>query len=322
MSLNPRQTRVIDPINTEVVRGFKQAMFIAMYLFPAVSVRQYGGTIIEFGKESFRKVVTRRARGGATGRVRFGYDGSPFALTHHSLEGQVAYEDMVDASVVPGIDLSRGATNLAMRIVALQHESQAADLATDAARYDANHKLALVGADKWSDPASDPVANIKAGKAAVRRSTGVDPNVLVLSPGAYDALTEHPKLQERIKYTSRESINEQILAQLLDIERVVVGRAIYAPGDEDADFVDVWGNSAVLAYVPAGGDGSYSPGGDGQILSREEPAYGYTYVLEGMPVVEQPYQDRNTKSWIYPVTYDATAVVSGISAGFLFQNPA
>ena len=321
--MNPQQTRVIDPINTEVVRGFRQAMFIAMYLFPAVPVRQYGGTVIEFGKESFRKLSTRRARGGSTGRVRFGYEGKPFALTHHSLEGQVPYEDMVDASQVPGIDLSRGATNLTMRLLALQHESDAAELALDAARYDVNHKLALAGADKWSDPASDPAADIKAGKAAVRRSTGVDPNVLTLSPGAYDALTEHPKLKERIKYTSRESINEDILAQLLDVPKVVVGRAIYAPGDDPAaDFVDVWGNAAVLAYVPAGGDGSYSPSGEGQILTKEEPAYGYTYVMQGMPVVEQPYQDRNTKSWVYPTTYDATPVVSGISAGFLFQNPA
>ena len=316
--LSPQQTRVIDPINTEVVRGFKQAAFIAMFLFPAVGVRQYGGTIIQFGREAFRLYGTRRGRGSATKRVRYGYEGEPYAVPQNSLEGQVAYEDMRDASQVPGIDLSRGATNLAMRGLTLDHEYRAAQLALDAARYDANHKVALAGADKWSSPDSDPAADIQEAKEAVRKSTGVYPNVLALGPAEYNALREHPKLKERIKYTSRESINEAILAQLFDVAQVVVGRGVYAP-DEDADFADIWSGGAVLAYVP-GSSGSYAPRGDGQILTREEPSYGYSYAIEGMPMVEQPYQDRNTKSWVYPVTYDAVPVVSGISAGFLFEN--
>lgn len=319
--MNPQQTRVIDPINTNVVRGFRQAMFIAMFLFPAVGVRQYGGSVIEFGKESFRLYNSRRARGSSTKRVRFGYEGKPYAVPHRSLEGQVPYEDMVDASRVPGIDLSRGAVNLAMRSLALDIEAEAAQLALDPAQYDANHKVALAGSDKWTDPDSDPVGDINAAKEAVRKSTGVYPNVLALGPAAFNALREHPKLKERVKYTSRESITEAMLAQLLDVERVVVGRAVYAPGP-DADFQDVWGNAAVLAYVPAGADGSYAPTGEGSILTREEPSYGYTYVVEGHPMVEQPYQDRNTKSWIYPTTHDAVPVLSGVAAGFLIQTPA
>ncbi|MEM1055181.1 MAG: major capsid protein [Bacteroidota bacterium] len=314
---NPSQTRVIDPINTEVVRGYRQQAFIAMELFPSVGVGAYGGTILQFGKESFRLYSTRRSRGSDTKRVRFGYEGDPYAVPNRALDAQVAFEDMVDASAVPGIDLSRGALNLTMRAITLDVEYEAAQLATDPAKYDANHKLALAGSDKWSDPDSDPVGDIDDAKEAIRKSTGLYPNVLVLGALEFRALKEHPKLKERIKYTSRESINEEILAQLFDLPKVVVGRGVYATA-EDADFTDIW-SGAVLAYVPAA-NGSYSPSGQGQILTREEPSYGYTYAINGMPMVEQPYREQRSKSWIYGVTYDAVPVLSGVSAGFLFTG--
>lgn len=314
---NPSQTRVIDPINTEVVRGYRQQAFIAMELFPSVGVGAYGGTVLEFGKESFRLYNSRRARGSDTKRIRFGYEGKQFGIPNRALDAQVAFEDMVDASQVPGIDLSRGALNLTMRAITLDVEHEAAQLALDASKYDANHKLALAGADKWSDPDSDPVGDIDNAKEAIRRSTGVYPNVLALGPLEFRALKEHPKLKERIKYTSRESINEAILAQLFDVPKVVVGRGVYST-DDAADFTDIW-SGAVLAYVPAS-NGSYSPSGQGQILSREEPSYGYTYAINGMPVVEQPYREQRSKSWIYGVTYDAVPVLSGVSAGFLFTG--
>lgn len=318
--MTPQQTRVVDPINTNVVRGYRQAMFIATFLFPAVGVRQYGGQVIEFGKEAFRLYNSRRARGAATKRVRFGYEGKPYAVPHRSLEGQVAYEDLLDAARVPGIDLSRGAVNLTMRSLALDIEVEAAQLALDPAGYGTNNKRKITtSTQKWTHKDSDPAGDLNAGKEAVRRGTGVYPNTLAIGPAVFNALREHPALKERVKYTSRESITAEMLAQLLDVERVVVGRAVYAP--DEGDFADVWGNAAVLAYVPAGADGSYAPSGEGAILSREEPSYGYTYVLEGHPMVEQPYQDRNAKSWIYPTTYDAVPVLAGASAGYLIEEP-
>lgn len=32
------------------------------------------------------------------------------------------------------------------------------------------------------------------------------------------------------------------------------------------------------------------------------PSYGYTYQLEGRPMVEEGYPENNTNSWYYPVT--------------------
>ena len=49
------------------------------------------------------------------------------------------------------------------------------------------------------------------------------------------------------------------------------------------------------------------------------PSYGYTYQLRGYPIVELPYEDRNPKSWIYPVTDEVQPVIAGAEAGYLIS---
>lgn len=41
--------------------------------------------------------------------------------------------------------------------------------------------------------------------------------------------------------------------------------------------------------------------------------------MEGHPFVEEPYFERNIKSWIYGVTYERAPVLAGVSAGYLFS---
>jgi hypothetical protein len=50
------------------------------------------------------------------------------------------------------------------------------------------------------------------------------------------------------------------------------------------------------------------------------PSYGYTYRLRGNPAVESAYQDRNAKSWIYPVTDELSPVIAGALSGYLFSS--
>ena len=99
-----------------------------------------------------------------------------------------------------------------------------------------------------------------------------------------------------------------MLAALLELDQVVEGQSMTT--NDAGEFQDVWGNYAVLAYVPQ------SPGG------FEEPSFGYTYTMKGHPFVEEPYWENNVKSWIYGVTYERAPVLAGMSAGFLFQSVA
>lgn len=305
--MKPSAVRVVNPILTTHVQGYKQPGMIGEALFPRVPVEVSGGQILEFGKEAFKLYNARRAPGAGTKRIQFGYLGKPFALLNDALEAPVPREYLRDASQVPGIDLGTRAVNLVMRSILLGQEVDQAALALDASLYDANHKTALLGADKWSDPASKPIAQMEDYREAVRASTGVYPNVLALSAQAFSALSTNEQLLAKFQYTSPDSLTPEMLARLFKVEKVVVGEAVSA--DDAGAFTDVWGNNAVLAYVPQ------HPSG------MEEPSYGYTYTMMGHPLVEEAYYDNNAKSWIYGVGFERAPVLSGISAGFLIQNP-
>ncbi|MGE4265429.1 MAG: major capsid protein [Desulfovibrio sp.] len=305
--MNPNQARVIDPILTTVVQGYKNADFVGHALFPRVPVAVSGGKIIEFGKEHFLAYNTQRAPGGATKRISFGYQGKPYAVENHALEAPVPREYMRDAAKVPGINLGTRAVNLVMRSEGLALEIQQAQLATDASQYGANNKLTLSGTDKFSDSTSDIEGTFDDAKEAVRTACGMYPNVALFGPKAFRATKRHAKVKEQFKYVSDKSVTTEMLGEFLEIEKVVVGKAVQA--SDAGAMSDVWGNCIVLAYVPP------APS------QAEEPSYGYTYTLEGHPMVEAPYWDSTHKSWIYGVTDERVPVLSGIASGFLIINP-
>ena len=307
--MTPGQTRVVDPILSDHARGYRQAELVAPSLFPFADVSAYGGKVIEFGKESFKVYNSKRAPGTNTKRVRFGYEGKPYAIIPSALEVPVPRESLRDASAVPGINLATRAVNIALRSQLLEYEVDAAAIATAAANYDNNHKVALTGTDVWTNDASDPAGDIEAGKEAVRSSIGLYPNTLLLSAKAFSACKRNVKLIDRSANTGIRKVTLDLLRQIFEIENIVVGSGVVA-GDDNA-FGDVWGTSAVLAYV--------SPGADVN-ANIEEPSYGYGYRIDGMPLVEQPYWDNSAKSWIYGVSNDATPVLSGMAAGFLIQG--
>lgn len=307
--LNPTNTRVVDPILTTHARGYRNAAHVGHVLFPRVPVTVRGGKVLSFGKEAFRLYNTRRAPGTATKRVTFGYEGAPFALTQDALEAPVPREFQQGASQVPGIDLGQRAVNLTLDVMSLTLEAEQAVIATNAANYGVNNKVALAGGDKWSAATGQPVSDINDGKEAVRQSIGQKPNTLLLGPQAWNAARSNPNVLAYFKLLDGTQVTLEQFQKLVEVENLVVGESVLWDAGTDT-FTDIWGNVAVLAYVPK------NPAG------HEQPSYGYTYTLTNSPYVEAPYWENQSKSWIYGVTDDRAPVLCGMSAGFLIQTPA
>ena len=308
--LNQRTAAVVDPILSTHARGYRNSEFILEALFPRVTIPNRSMKVIKFGKEAFRMLNTRRAPGANKKRVQYGYASDSVSLVQDALEGVVPIEHQQEASSVPGIDLGAGAVNMVLNVIDLGHEYAGAQLARNAANYDSNHKLAVVGADRWTSDTSNPSNDIEDGKEQVRRSIGRYPNTLVLGPTAFNAAKNNPKVKEQFKYTSKESITVEMLAAYFDVKRVVVGKAVWLPetAADDALASDVWGDDAVLAYVPEAGE------------TYQVPSYGYTYELSGYPQVQAPYFERQNDSWIYPTTTERRVYLTGAEGGFLLQN--
>lgn len=249
--LNTRAAAVIDPILSTHARGYRNLEFIGHLLFPRVSIPNRSMRVIRFGKEAFRMLNTRRAPGAEKKRVQYGYASDPVALIQDALEGVVPVERQEEASSIPGIDLGQGAVNMVMDVIDLGHEHEAAQLARTRGNYAASNRAVLTGSDRWSDPSSDPSADVDEAKETIRRKIGRYPNTLTLGASAFNALKRHPKIKEQFKYTSSSSLTAEMLAAYFDVARVIVGKAVYLPetAADDALAQDVWGDDAILAYV-------------------------------------------------------------------------
>ncbi len=304
--MTPGQARVIDPILTTVAQGYQNADFVGNALFPVVPVDQRGGKIITFGKEDFMLYNTGRAPGASTKRVQFGHQGSSFALEQHALEGLVPWEVMQDANQVPGIDMGKVAVMKTQNIIGLRTEYAQAQLATTAGNYASSNKATLSGTDQWDNAASKPATQIADAVETVRSKVGKRANTVLIGAAAYAALKNHPEVIERIKHTGRDVVTPELLASLWDVKRVLVGDAVYS--DAAGNFIDVWGKNVILAYTDIG-----------SLQDMGLPSYGYTYRLRNHPIVESPYQERNQKSWVYPVTDELSPVIAGALAGFLYS---
>lgn len=125
---------------------------------------------------------------------------------------------------------------------------------------------------QWSDYTnSDPIEDIEAGKAGILSVTGLEANTLVLGYDVFRQLKNHPDLVDRIKYTSSQTITEDMLARMFDIERVLVSKSIKATNKEGATgaYSFTTGKTALLAHVAP------NPG----VLT---PSAGYTFSWTGV----------------------------------------
>jgi len=107
----------------------------------------------------------------------------------------------------------------------------------------------------WDDDSnSDPFTDILTGQTTILTNTGFLPNTLVLSWNAYQALRKHPLIVDRIKYTTPTftgTINEALLAQAFDVDRVIVSKAAFNSAAQGLAFSGslVMSKTALLAYV-------------------------------------------------------------------------
>lgn len=311
--LNTRTAALVDAILSKHARGYRNMEFVSHHLMPRAPVSSRSMKTVMFGKESFRKVQTRRAPGAAIKKLQFGYAGKSIALDQDSLAGLVPVEFQEEAAKGPGIDLGANAVNSVLDVLDLNLEIEVAELARDADQYSNNNKAALSGSDKWSSPDSDPEADVEEAKEAIRRMIGRYPNTFMLSAVGFKSLKRHPKIKDQFKYVSSKSITEEMLASYFDIEKVVVGKAVWLPesATDDELALDVWGEDAILAFVPNSATGNF-----------QIPSFGYTYELSGYPQVEQPRYDGDHRSWIYPTTVERRPHLVGAEGGFLFKGVA
>lgn len=299
--------RVVDPVLTNLARGYTNAESIADSCFPVVYVDLESSNYMTFGKEVFRLYNTERAIRANSNRMTPGVPSKDkYVMTEHDIEAPMDYREGEEAN----FPLQRYNTFLVTQAILLRREKNCADLCTDPANYAAANKLALAGDDCFSEPGSDPVGVIQDGKEAMRQQIAKRPNCAHIGPATLNAWKKHPQFLARIGNNENKVVTLDIIKEVLEIPEILVGEMIYT--DDDGTPHDVWGDIVHLCYKPPA-----LPSGVERTMY--EPSFGYTFRKRGKPVIDT-YVTNGGKIQLIRNTDLFDSKIVGADSGYLITN--
>lgn len=294
----------INAYLSEVARGYGNNAFIADALFPTIESELEKIDIFQFNKEAFQLYDTERAiRANSNVISPKGFSKHTATLTEHDLAYPIDYREEEESKKVK---LQVHATNVVTEGLKLKHEKLCADLAQNPANYSTNNKIALSGTSQLSKYGSDPIGLIDTAKDAICSNIGQDPNTMVIGQDVWARIKRHPQLKNMISDNQNKILTLQLLKDFFEIENIVIGKSIFA--DKNNNFIRVWGNNIVLAYVP-------------KLTARTEydPAYGYTVRKKNALQIDE-YQKEGNKVKYIRATDIYTPFLVGAEAGYLISN--
>ena len=268
----------VDAILTNISVAYLQRAegFIADKVFPMVPVDKQSDKYFTYDKNDWLRDEAQ-VRADGTESVGSGYNIS--TATYYA-DVYAIHKDIGDqtrANADAPINVDREATEFVTHRLLLRRENQFVSdfMTTNVWSQDVTGVSASPTTNQtiqWSDYTnSDPIEDIEAGKASILSTTGFEANTLVLGYDVFRQLKNHPDLVDRIKYTSSQTITEDMLARMFDIERVLVSKSVKATNAEGATgaYSFTTGKTALLCHVAS------SPG----LLT---PSAGYTFAWTGV----------------------------------------
>lgn len=205
----------------------------------------------------------------------------------------IADEDRANADAA--FNLDQEATQLVTEIIMIRREMAfAADfMATSKWQTD---KVGTTNFVKWNDyGASDPFTDIEDGHRTIYGDISRAPTKLIMGDIVWRRLRHHPDFLDRIKYSAGQGnpalISLQLLAQLIEVEEVLVGRATRRSSNEGAATLTkarILDDDALLLYTPRT-PGLYTPSGGytfvwGKIMNGQRTPHFIRRIREERPM--------------------------------------
>ena len=258
-----------DAVLSGVSVMYQNDEYIADRVMPVVPVKKESDLYYIYTR-NWRLPEALRAPGAEAAEVEWNVSTDTYTCKEYALKDKIPdrVRENADSPLDPDIDTTENLTNL----VTLIREKRVADIVFNSANHGSSS--ALSGSDRWDDYAgSDPIGDVRAARAAVHLASGKMPNTMVVGLQVHLKLLDHPDILERIKYTQRGVVTEDLLAQLFEVDNYFVGRALYDSSNEGASesLGYVWGKSVALIYAEP------SPG-------LRKVSYGYQFQSQGFRV--------------------------------------
>lgn len=283
---NPAQSDLhvnVPLTNVSIAYAQSADMFIATKVFPKVNVKKQSDIFWKYSKSDFRRNdVERRAPG--TESPGTGWNMNTDTYFTHVYAVHKDLDDQTRANADSNFKLEQEATQFVTNQLLLKRDIDWAaryfttgvwgtDMAGVASAPNANQFI------KFDNAASDPItlfADLQTN--FMQQNAGRKANKLVLGAHVITALKNHPDILDRIKYTQKGIVSEDLIASLLGVDQILVSYATQTatPRGLDAATQDAAATynfiadskSALLVHTPS------SPG-------LQTPAAGYTFTWGG-----------------------------------------
>ena len=254
----PQPTRGQVHINaplTNISVAYLQSddVFAARKLFPAIPVQKQSDYYFKYPKgQWFRDEMAERAPGTESQGSGYTVESDLYGCRVFALHRDIA--DQVRDNADDPINLDKEATQfLTAKWLISQERRFIAAYFQPSIWTGTSDGLDVTLANKWSTDDGDPVYDVEQLMDAMQAKTGFRPNKLSVVPAVNTALKHHPSIKDRVKYTQRASITEEMLAQLFGVEEYIVMRAVYnasAEGASDSMNYIAGSDGALLTYAP------------------------------------------------------------------------
>lgn len=256
--------------------------YIADKVFPRVPVQKQSDLYWKYSKSDWRRTdVKRRAPSTETPGVGWNVDTDQYFCHVYGVHKDI--DDQLRANADSNFNLDRDSTEFITNQMLLKRDIDWVNsyFKTGVWATERTGVAAAPGAGQflqWDQAASDPIGDVARYMIEFRRLSGFAPNVAILGAHVMQALKQHPDIIDRIKYTQKGIVTEDLIATLFDVDELYVSYATVSSGpqmtdarqqDAAATFDFIGSSDSVLfAYAPN------SP-------SLMTPAAGYTFTWAG-----------------------------------------
>jgi len=302
----------VDAALSQLSISYQNPSFVADLIFPTVPVTKQSDKYFTFDKaDMFRSEADVRAVGTIANRGGYRLSSSAYFCDNYAF-GK-AQPDEVEANADEALAIDQADTEYVTHQVALKWERVMAEKVFATSVWGKDYTGVSSGESgdqfrQWSDLSnSDPITDVAEGHNYILSQTGVEPNTLVLGKDVVTQLLHHPDITGRMGTTTLTLVTEQVLAQLFNVPKVIIGKSIYNSAAETATATMAynWGKAIWLGHVAT------SP-------AKRTPSAGYCFQW-GQNEVRR-YREEAEKQDVLEMQMYKTAEITGSDLGVYFAS--
>jgi hypothetical protein len=229
---NPTQSDLhVNVPLTSVSVAYLQAAedYIATKVFPKVPVQKQSDLYWKYSKIDWRRTDVER-RAPSTESTGVGWNVNTDSYFAHVYAVHKDIDDQLRANADSNFNLDSDSTKFITNQLLLKRDIDWCDSFFKTGVWTTEYSGVASSPTssqfvQWNNAGSDPINDVAKWVIGFRQLTGYAPNIMVLGANVMQELKNHPDIIDRIKYTQRGIVTEDLIAMLFGVPKIVVAYA-------------------------------------------------------------------------------------------------